>query len=202
MNAWIRRFVAAASLALALAVAGCGGDNSGGQAGQPGKAAAGSEQAGDASRNDVDVTFLTGMIPHHQQAIEMSDIVLGKRGVEPEVISLAERIKAAQGPEIKQMEEWLGGWGVERAAANAHGGHGGGSDGMMSEADMAQLRQADGSQATKLFLTGMIAHHQGAVRMAELEASQGRNADAKDLAERIIADQQAEIEEMRALLEE
>ncbi len=55
--------------------------------------------------------FAQQMIPHHQQAIEMSDIVLARKGIDPRVTDLATAIKAAQGPEIKQMQGWLGQWG-------------------------------------------------------------------------------------------
>ena len=60
------------------------------------------------AHNDADVMFAQHMIPHHQQAVEMSDIVLAKQGIDPRVTELATAIKAAQGPEIKQMQEWLG----------------------------------------------------------------------------------------------
>lgn len=60
--------------------------------------------------NQADVTFAQHMFPHHQQAIDMSDTVLVKQGIEPRVIGLANRIKAAQGPEIAQMQSWLSLW--------------------------------------------------------------------------------------------
>lgn len=56
--------------------------------------------------------FTQQMIPHHQQAIEMSDDILGKQGIDPRVVTLANQIKAAQGPEIQQMQGWLAQWGV------------------------------------------------------------------------------------------
>ena len=55
--------------------------------------------------NQADVTFAQQMIPHHQQAIQMSDMVLAKQGIDPRVIDLANQIKAAQGPEIQHMDE-------------------------------------------------------------------------------------------------
>jgi uncharacterized protein (DUF305 family) len=70
-----------------------------------------SAASSDATHNDADVTFAQGMIPHHQQAIEMSDMLLRKQGIDPEVISLADEIKNAQGPEIEQMQGWLQEWG-------------------------------------------------------------------------------------------
>ncbi|KUI16078.1 DUF305 domain-containing protein [Mycobacterium lehmannii] len=78
-----------------------------------GGASAPSSVASDqAKHNDADVAFAQGMIPHHQQATEMSDILLGKQGIDPQIVSLANQIKNAQGPEIKQMEGWLRDWNV------------------------------------------------------------------------------------------
>ena len=74
-----------------------------------------SDASGDAAHNDADVMFTRGMIPHHQQAIEMSNMLLGKQGIDPEVSSLAEEIKNAQGPEIEQMQGWLREWGMSSA---------------------------------------------------------------------------------------
>ncbi|MGK2868189.1 MAG: DUF305 domain-containing protein, partial [Mycobacterium sp.] len=115
------------------------------------------------SHNDADVAFAQGMIPHHEQAIEMSDMLLGKQGVDPAVVSLAEEIKAAQAPEIEKMQGWLQQWGASSAPATSstdmpgHSmpghdmsgggmgdmpGMGSGGHGMMSEADMAALQNA------------------------------------------------------------
>ncbi len=110
----------------------------------------------------------------------MSDMILGKQGVDPKVIALATQIKAAQGPEIQQMQGWLTQWGRYRDVPPSSGmpgmpGMPGTSgmpgmpgmpgmqpgQGMMSEQDMAALQNAQGVTASKLFLTQMIAHHQG-----------------------------------------
>ncbi|ANE79266.1 DUF305 domain-containing protein [Mycobacterium adipatum] len=171
------------------------------------------------THNDADVAFAQGMIPHHEQAIEMSDMLIGKQGVDPAVVSLANRIKAAQGPEITQMRDWLQQWGVGLAPGGADmpghtmpghdmsGGDGmgdmpgmGGGHGMMSEADMAALQNAEGAAAGRLFLEQMIEHHEGAITMAEQEIGEGRFPAAIDMARNIVSSQQAEIEEMRALL--
>lgn len=63
------------------------------------------------THNQADVTFAQQMIPHHTQAIEMSDVVLGKDGIDPRVTDVANQIKAAQGPEIEQLQGWLTEWG-------------------------------------------------------------------------------------------
>ncbi|MCD1570291.1 DUF305 domain-containing protein [Agromyces mediolanus] len=148
-----------------------------------------------AAANEADVAFTAGMIMHHQQAIEMADLVLAKEGLAPEVAALAERIKAAQQPEIDRMEGWLEDWGQS----------GGGMAGMdhstmMSADDLAALEAASGPEAGPLFLEQMIVHHEGAVAMAEEVLAEGENADVLALAEAVIADQTEEIAEMREML--
>jgi len=154
-------------------------------------------------QNDADVMFAQMMIPHHQQAVEMSDLLLAKSDADPRVRELAQQIKDAQGPEITQMTGWLEGWGAEVTPMEGmdHGGHGGsGMDGMMSDADMQELEAANGADASRLFLEGMVRHHEGAVAMAETEVSDGENPDAIALAKQIVATQQQEITVMKDLL--
>ncbi|GAS97244.1 lipoprotein [Mycolicibacterium canariasense] len=164
-----------------------------------------------AAHNHADVMFAQMMIPHHQQAIEMSDMILGKQGIDPKVTDLATQIKAAQGPEIDQMKGWLSQWGTPAMAPSSSmpgmgmpgmdmpgmGMHG---EGMMSEQDMTALQNAQGIAASKLFLTQMIAHHQGAITMAENEIRTGQFPDAVALANNIKTSQQREIETMRSIL--
>ena len=147
--------------------------------------------------NDQDVMFAQMMIPHHEQAVEMADQILGKSSIDPGVVDLAERIKAAQGPEIELMKTWLRNWGASMPGMSSmdHG-----SEGMMSESDMAALDAATGAEAGRLFLEGMITHHQGAIDMAKFELKAGENPDALALAQSIVAGQSAEIAEMEKLL--
>ena len=160
---------------------------------------------GGADHNGADVSFAQGMIPHHEQAIVMSDLALTKAGSSPEVRALAERIKAAQEPEILRMEGWLEDWGEP---LTAEGGDGedhagmdmGGMSGMMSDAEMRQLEASSGADFDRLFLEGVIRHHEGAVSMAKEEQAKGKFDDAKELAGSIITSQEAEIAEMKALL--
>ncbi|WP_016935828.1 DUF305 domain-containing protein, partial [Rhodococcus sp. R1101] len=167
------------------------------------------EQA--AAHNDADVMFAQMMIPHHSQAIEMSDMLLAKENIPAEVIALAEQIKAAQGPEIEQLESWLDQWGAPMATSeDGHDMPGmdegtgmgtSGMDGMMSAEDMQALAQAQGTDAARLFLDQMIVHHEGAVEMAQTEIGEGRFTDAVVMARSIVDTQQQEIETMRQLLE-
>jgi uncharacterized protein (DUF305 family) len=150
--------------------------------------------------NQADVTFAQHMIPHHQQAIEMSDTVLAKQGIDARVIDMANKIKAAQGPEIAQMQSWLSQWGMPTMpmTPGSMAGHDG--SGMMSEQDMNDLKSADGVDASKLFLTQMIAHHQGAITMGTDEIKNGQYPPAVSMAQSIVTGQQREITEMQGIL--
>lgn len=161
--------------------------------------------ASSSTHNAQDVSFAQGMAMHHQQAIEMSDILLDKQGVNAKVAALATDIKNAQQPEIHQMNGWLKSWGEETMSGSMSdmdhdmGSMGGG---MMSEADMTALKDASGAKASSLFLTQMTEHHNGAVAMAKTEVSEGKDADAVALAKKIIDDQTAQIAEMQDLLKQ
>jgi uncharacterized protein (DUF305 family) len=172
--------------ALALVVAACGGDDD--------------ESTGDF--NDADVTFAQSMIVHHEQAIEMAELA-PSRAENADVKDLAERIQAAQDPEIETMKGWLADWDQPESAdgMDGHGGMGSG-DGMMSEDDMSSLMDAEGAEFDRMFLEMMTEHHQGAIDMSETELDEGQNKDAKDLAQEIIDAQTEEIDEMGSLLEQ
>ena len=151
--------------------------------------------------NSIDTMFTMMMIPHHEQAIDMVDVLLAKDGIDPRVLALAERIKAAQAPEITLMESWLKGWGLpSQSGMGGMDGMNHGGNGMMSEADMRLLEQASGSEANTVFLEQMIEHHEGAIDMAQPVLAGGADADVAALAQRIVTSQTAEIAEMRALL--
>ena len=150
--------------------------------------------------NNADEAFVMEMIAHHEQAVEMADTVLDKDGVDERVTELAEKIKAAQGPEIETMSGWLDDWGIVTSDSGMEGmDH---SGGMMSDDDMALLENATGADASRLFLELMIEHHEGAIIMAQQQLDNGANPDALELAQAIIDDQTAEIAVMRDLLTE
>ena len=150
--------------------------------------------------NQADVTFAQHMIPHHQQAIEMSDAMLAKQGIDPRVTDLANRIKAAQGPQIAQMQSWLSQWAVPTMPMTPGGMAGHDISGMMSEQDMSDLKNAQGVDASKMFLTQMIAHHQGAITMGTDEIHNGQYPPAVSMANSIVTGQQQEITEMQGIL--
>ncbi|CAN5640237.1 DUF305 domain-containing protein [soil metagenome] len=196
--------------AITLALAGCSSSTSAPSAETSSAAtatAASSSTAAPAaaSHNQADVDFAQHMIPHHQQAVEMSDMLLGKQGIDPQVVALANQIKAAQGPEITTMQGWLTAWGAPTpTAGSAMPGKSmpamAPMPGMMTDQDMAALQNAQGAAASKTFLTGMIQHHQGAIDMARTEIAAGQNPDAVALAKSISTSQQQEITTMQGLL--
>ena len=136
-----------------------------------------------------DLMFAEMMIPHHEQAIEMSNLAL-MNSQDPEILKLAQEIKDAQAPEIEQMKSW-------GASSMAHAGHM--MDGMLSEDEINELSAAKGSDFDRLFLEGMIKHHEGAIQMAEMVLD-SRNAEVARLASTIINSQRAEIESMQKLI--
>jgi len=147
------------------------------------------------SHNDADATFAQGMIPHHTQAVEMAQMAIAK-GANAEVKALAERIKAAQSPEIEQMRGWLTAWGApESLGAMDMGGQG-----MMSKDEMTSFSALSGAALDRKFLETMIAHHEGAITMAKVEQTTGKDTAAIALANAIVTSQEAEIKEMKALL--
>jgi uncharacterized protein (DUF305 family) len=188
-------------LAATLTLVGCApGGASGDATGRDGMDHDGMGQADETGDfNQADVMFAQMMIPHHEQAIEMSDLILAKDGVDPEVVELAEEIKDAQGPEIELMESWLDEWGMPSMMEGDTGGMSGMS-GMLSDDEMDELEAADGLAGTTLFLEGMIEHHEGAIDMAEQHQDDGDNEEALDLSAAIIEAQTAEIERMQELL--
>lgn len=185
--------LSAGILATSLILAGCSAQGMEMGSGSTGSSSSASAAA---AHNDSDVAFATQMIPHHQQAVEMADILLAKTGVDPKVIDLATQIKAAQDPEIVTMTGWLKSWGQPSPAAM----DGMAMNGMMSQADMDALKNASGPDSSKLFLRQMTQHHQGAIDMANMELSAGKDPAALALAKKIVAAQTAEIATMKDLL--
>lgn len=191
-----------AGVAAIAVMAGCSGGND--MANMPGHGAPTSQAQpqGQADHNQADVTFAQGMVPHHQQAIDMARMATD-RAESPEVKNLAQQIEAAQGPEIEKLNGWLQGWGASAPSGSMpgmdHGMHGTGG-GMMSSEEMGQLGQVQGAEFDRMFLTMMIKHHEGAITMAQTELAQGQFAEAKQMAQQIVDTQQAEINTMKRLL--
>lgn len=186
----------AAAAAIIVALAGCAQTGGSDDMSEMDHGSTSPSASTGAEFNDADVMFAAMMIPHHQQAVEMSAILLAKDGVDAEVADLARGIQDAQGPEIETMQGWLDDWGAD---ASEHADMSGG--GMLSEEQLAALEAADGPEASRLYVEQMIAHHEGAVAMAQDEVDAGRAPDAVALAERIVTTQTAEIERMQGMLD-
>lgn len=199
--------LAALTITAALALAGCSDQDMGAMAPSSAAPSAGSSGSSpsvgpstSAEFNDADVMFVQMMLPHHEQAVAMSDTLLAKTGVNPDVTALAQQIKAAQQPEIDTMKGFLTAWGQQPMDGGMGGMNHGSDGGMATEAQLKEFDQADGPGGQKMYLTLMTAHHEGAIKMAETEVSDGKNPEAVDLAKNIIATQQQEIGTMKDLL--
>ena len=138
-----------------------------------------------------DINFAEMMIPHHEQAIEMSEIAL-LNTTNPEVLKLAQQIKDAQSPEIDLMKSWTG------VKTSTHSGHM--MEGMLSGSELSELREAKEREFDTLFLQGMIKHHEGAIVMAQ-DVSASKNEEVANLSAAIIAAQKLEIAAMKELLQ-
>jgi uncharacterized protein (DUF305 family) len=209
----VRTSLTALAIGLTVGLAGCGSNDTGGMGGMdhssaspqmsqmpsasPTDASPSSSTA--AQFNDADLMFVQGMLPHHQQAVEMSDMLLKKSGVSKATTALAKQIKAAQGPEITTMQGWLKAWGK-----SADGGMGGMNHdtggGMATQTEMAKFDRAQAEAGEELFLEMMTKHHQGAIMMAQMEVKNGKNLDTIAMAKDITTSQQAEIDTMKKLL--
>ena len=216
----------AVALASALALAGCGtgGEQNTDAASETTSSTAAATGAGSPSstpsgatsgepiaeeHNDDDVMFAQMMIPHHQQAVQMSEVMLAKDDLDPDIEALANKIVAAQGPEIDQLKTMLETWGEPTSMESGgmegmdHGSDSGaGMEGMMTEEQMQELEAAEGTEAAEMYLTMMTAHHRGAIDMAQEEVAEGQNPQAIEMAQKVIEDQEAEIQEMERLLQQ
>ncbi|MGO4584399.1 DUF305 domain-containing protein [Arthrobacter sp. 2RAF6] len=186
------------TVATAIALAGCSAGTGGSS--MPGMNHGSASPSGSAAdttggHNAADAGFARMMIPHHAQAVQISEIMLAKSDIPAQVTALAGRIKAAQGPEIEKMTGWLKDWNEPAGMSGDHT-----MKGMVDNQDIAKLEAAQGREAARLFLTHMIAHHQGAVAMAQKEGADGKNPDALKLGKDIVTAQESEIKEMQDLL--
>jgi uncharacterized protein (DUF305 family) len=160
--------------------------------------------------SDADVDFMSGMIPHHAQAVIMAGWA-PSHGARHDVAVLCERIVVAQRDEIAMMQQWLSDRGLEvpDATSTRHKMKMGGMThemlmpGMLSDEEMAELDRARGPEFDRLFLTGMIKHHQGAIDMVDkLFKAYGAAQDEVvfKFASDVYADQGTEINRMTEML--
>ena len=152
------------------------------------------DNSGSATYTGADVMFLQMMIPHHQQAIDISNIAL-KTSKDSEILALAQTIITAQSAEIKQMNSWL-----KDAGYNVGMGHSmDGMGGMLDDAEISALSAASGKNFDLLWLKGMIGHHDGAIHMTTM-IRDASNPEIKTFGEKVVKDQTAQIAQMNSML--
>jgi uncharacterized protein (DUF305 family) len=190
---------ALAALTVALFVSSCSSPSSNGHTDQHPQSDQPVITGQPAGYNADDVAFATNMIPHHQQAVDLSAMV-PDRSTDAELVALAQQISAAQQPEINAMKVFLVQWNENPDTNSGHAGHGNAMQGMVDAATMTKLESLNGQEFDKLWLESMISHHQGAIEMAKAEIANGDNVDAKTLARNIVTTQEAEIGQMKQLL--
>jgi uncharacterized protein (DUF305 family) len=143
--------------------------------------------------SSVDAMFLEMMIPHHNQAVEIAHLA-EKNTKNPEILEIAKAIDEEQDKEVKLMSGWLG-----KTGGNEHAHEGHTMDGMLSPEQMESLEKAKDTEFDKLFLEGMILHHEGAIDMTQMVV-ESFNKEIRNLASSIISSQTAQIEQMKKLL--
>ena len=208
----VRRSVVAVAVALcALVAAACATSTtpSGprvvqpGAPGQPSRDVTTTAAAAAPTHTAADVAFMQGMIQHHAQAIEMTDL-LQSRSERADMKLLAQRIAVSQADEIRMMRGWLEARGADVPAEHAH--HAPGATlmpGMLTTDEMAALAAARGAEFDRLFLRLMIKHHEGALIMVKTlfdSPGAGQRSDIFAFASDVEADQSMEIERMGAML--
>ena len=180
----------------------CGGSPD--RHGAPSSTDQSSEQA---NHNADDIAFARNMIPHHQQAVQMAQMV-PTNTTNPRVIGLASQIINTEAPGIQAFRTFLMQWqdvgGHDTQGKDSTGRDAGGQGipmvGMVDERTTDKLQSLTGPEFDRLWLTSMIDHHRGAIAMAQDEVAHGRNADVIYLARSIIATQQPEIDQMKQML--
>jgi uncharacterized protein (DUF305 family) len=177
------------ALIMVMALAGCSKDGSMGMDHEGHS----SEASGDLSSDDI--MFLQMMIPHHQRAIDMSDLALTK-STDSELLALAKDIRDEQAAEIVKMKAWL-----DKAGADLDPGHSMGHDmgGMLSDSELAALEAATGKSFDLLWLKGMTGHHVGAIDMATM-IEDADNDEIKSFGQAIVTSQSAQNKQMAAMI--
>ena len=154
----------------------------------------GSSSSSNANYTGADIMFLQMMIPHHQQAIDISNLAL-KSSQDPELIELAKIIARDQAAEIKQMKAWLTDAGASEDMGHSMDGMGG----MLNDDELAALSAATGKEFDVLWLKGMTEHHDGAIHMTQM-IEDAQNADIKVFGTKVIKDQSEQIDQMKKML--
>jgi uncharacterized protein (DUF305 family) len=189
-NSAFKRVIAGfVALIMALSISGCASASNKGMDHEGHSSMASGDLSGD------DVMFLQMMIPHHQQAIDMSDLALTKSS-DSELLALAKDIRDGQGAEIVKMKAWL-----DKAGEDLDPGHSMGHDmgGMLSDSELAALKAATGKSFDLLWLKGMTGHHDGAIDMATM-IEDADNDEIKSFGQAIVTSQSAQNKQMAAMI--
>lgn len=152
----------------------------------------------DDSPNAADHAYVRNMVEHHRQALTMSALAPGRASADG-VRRVAERITAAQQPEIGAMEKWATLHPAPSASTGGHAHDHGAMPGMATEQQLKELADASGADFDRLFLKLMTAHHEGALKMAGEVLAGGNNVAVEEMATEVVATQSAEIHRMRAM---
>ena len=154
----------------------------------------GSSSSTNPNYTGADIMFLQMMIPHHQQAIDISNLAM-KASQDAELIELAKIIARDQAAEIKQMKAWLADAGASEDMGHSMDGMGG----MLNDDELAALSAATGKEFDVLWLKGMTEHHDGAIHMTQM-IEDAENADIKAFGTKVIKDQSEQIAQMKKML--
>lgn len=157
----------------------------------------GDERGGAIPGNDVDVHFLGMMVPHHEQAIEMADVLLASDVTDPQVRDLAERIKDGQERENEQMRAWADEWGIQDDM-EMHSKHI--ANGMFQPAELEDFARLRGDELRTTFLEWMHYHHAHVIAMTSDEVQNGAYGPLQDMAAEMVDVQTREMQEMEDLL--
>lgn len=172
----------------ALLVAGCGGGDSGTGA-AAGNSAGGAAADQSVTWNDADVSFAQMMLADHRMVGEMATMAQ-KKATTPELKAVSKKLNSGQSKAADEISGWLTAWGEPTEAGAAHAQ----MPGAMTEADMTMLTSMKkGMDFDMMFAQMMVEHHQGAITMAEEEAANGKNPDAKAMATSMVKTLQAQV---------
>jgi uncharacterized protein (DUF305 family) len=173
-------------------------------------------ELGQTRYTDADVAFMQHMIVHHSQAVDMNDLIADRTEYGP-LILMGRRIAISQRDEIAMMRTWLTRRGESTEMTMDHGAMDHAAmdhamdepsdvplmPGMLSPKQMAELAASEGDAFVRLWLTGMIEHHQGAIDMVDAlleKPGAGEDPEISSFLSAIVGDQSAEILRMRLML--
>jgi uncharacterized protein (DUF305 family) len=183
------RVIGVVAVAVAMTACGCGGS-------RDGTAPSASAAQVSSVHNSQDVMFAQMMIPHHQQAVDMSKMV-PSHTTNPTLQTVAIHIQTDQRAEISLLTDFLNRWGEPIVS---HAPMAMTMEGMVDPDTMGRLETLRGTDFDTLWITSMISHHRGAITMAEAELAHGQSPDALKAAGLMIAAQKREISYLTDLI--